>query len=117
MTSGRSLPSRAQRVTIYLSQAQRQGRAADYIEIVARAREAGMAGATVIQGAEGFGRGSTLHGRHAMWRSEELPVVVTVIDTADRIDAFLSAIAALTSKATLVRRDVEVVLPPSSSRR
>jgi uncharacterized protein len=117
VTSGRSLPSRAQRVTIYLSQTQRHGHVAVYVEIVARARAAGMAGATVIQGAEGFGRAGTLHRRHAMSRSEEPPVVVTVIDTPERIDAFLSGITELTSKATLVRRDLDVLRPHTSSRR
>lgn len=117
MRLDRSLPHHSQRVMIYLSQTEHHGRAADYVEIVARARKAGMAGATVVQGMEGFGYTSTVHRRRAVSLAGKLPVIVTMIDAPERIDAFLADIAELVSTATIVRQGVEVVLPRSGTKR
>jgi uncharacterized protein len=99
----------AERLSIYLSQTEHHGHAADYVEIVSRARRAGMAGATVLQGTEGFGSSSTVHRQHAMAVSEERPVVVVVIDITARIDAFLSGVADVATQALIVRKRVEVL--------
>jgi hypothetical protein len=50
-----TLARRAERLSIYLLQTSHHGRSADYVEVVARARQTGMAGVTVLQGSEGFG--------------------------------------------------------------
>ncbi len=60
-----------------------------YEAIVARAREHGLAGATVIRGLLGFGAHSRLHSSKVLRLSTDLPVVVEIVDTEDKIQAFL----------------------------
>ena len=60
--------------------------------IVLRAREHGLAGATVLRGLEGFGAHSRLHTAKVLRLSTDLPLVVEIIDTAAKIQAFLAVI-------------------------
>jgi PII-like signaling protein len=57
--------------------------------IVRKAREEGLAGATVLRGLEGFGSHSQLHTAKVLRLSTDLPVVVEIVDTAEKIEAFL----------------------------
>lgn len=57
--------------------------------IVRKVREAGGAGATVLRGIEGFGAHSRIHTARILRLSEDLPIVIEVVDTAERIDALL----------------------------
>jgi PII-like signaling protein len=63
-----------------------------YEWIVRRAREQGLAGATVIRGLEGFGAHSRLHTAKILRLSTDLPIVVEIVDTEEKIQAFLPAI-------------------------
>lgn len=60
-----------------------------YEAIVHRVREAGGAGATVLRGIEGFGAHSRIHTARILRLSEDLPIVIEVVDRADRIDALI----------------------------
>ncbi|WNI23841.1 DUF190 domain-containing protein [Streptomyces sp. ITFR-16] len=60
-----------------------------YTEIVHRAHAAGLAGASVFRGIEGFGASSMIHTQRLLSLSEELPVVVVIVDTEARVRAFL----------------------------
>jgi len=57
--------------------------------IVLKVREAGGAGATVLRGIEGFGAHSRIHTARILRLSEDLPIVIEIADTAERIDALL----------------------------
>lgn len=57
--------------------------------IVRKVREAGGAGATVIRGIEGFGAHSRIHTARILRLSEDLPIVIEIVDTAERVDALL----------------------------
>jgi len=57
--------------------------------LVLKAREQGLAGATVIRGIEGFGAHSRLHTAKIMRLSADLPIVVEIVDVREKIDAFL----------------------------
>lgn len=57
--------------------------------IVRRARERGLAGATVLRGMAGFGASSRLHTAKILRLSTDLPIVVEIVDTIDKIEAFL----------------------------
>ena len=63
-----------------------------YQAIVETLRRDGLAGATVLRGIEGFGKSSTLHTAHILRLSEDLPIVIECVDTADRIEAVLPAL-------------------------
>ena len=63
-----------------------------YEWLVLKAREAGLAGATVLRGIEGFGAHSRLHTAKILRLSEDLPIVIEIVDAREKIDAFLPVI-------------------------
>jgi PII-like signaling protein len=63
-----------------------------YEWLVRRARDHGLAGATVLRGLEGFGASSRLHTAKILRLSSDLPIVVEIVDTIEKIDSFLPVI-------------------------
>lgn len=80
-----------------------------YNEIVVRAREAGMSGATVTRGVEGFGRRSIVHTSRLVSLSSDLPVVITLVDEAPKIRGFLSTVEEVVTGGLVTLEEVEVV--------
>jgi PII-like signaling protein len=79
-----------------------------YMAIISRAREAGLAGATAARGLAGFGANSRIHTATILRLSEDLPIVVTIIDRADRIDAFLPILDEMVSEGLVATWDVTI---------
>jgi PII-like signaling protein len=79
-----------------------------YEWLVLKAREAGLAGATVLRGIEGFGAHSRLHTSKILRLSEDLPIVVEIVDAQEKIDAFMPVVdhAIVEGLATLERVQV-----------
>lgn len=63
-----------------------------YEWLVLKAREAGLAGATVVRGIEGFGAHSRLHTAKILRLSEDLPIVIEIVDSLDKIEAFMPTV-------------------------
>jgi hypothetical protein len=101
--------AQAVRLSVYIGESDRHGHTPLHTEIVRRARDTGLAGATVIRGVEGFGASSVIHTSRLLTMSEDLPVVVVVIDTPDRIDAFLPLLDELITEGLVVRENVNVI--------
>ena len=80
-----------------------------YEEIVRLARESEMAGATVLRGIEGFGARSVLHTARILRLSEDLPLVIEIVDTASRIDGFLESIDQIVGNGLVTVERVEVL--------
>lgn len=80
-----------------------------YEVIVERAREQGLAGATVVRGIEGYGAASRVHTSRILRLSEDLPVVVEIVDRADRIDAFLPLLDELVEEGLVTLEPVHVI--------
>ncbi len=80
-----------------------------YEGLVRRARDAGLAGATVLRGPMGFGRHSRVHAAKLLERSTDLPVVVEIVDAADRIDAFLPIVDELVTEGLVTIEAVRVL--------
>jgi hypothetical protein len=78
-------------------------------EIVHRAHAAGLAGATVVRGIEGFGASSRIHTSRLLSLSEDLPIMVIVVDTAERIEAFLPQIEELVTGGLVMVEPVQVL--------
>ncbi|WP_035847195.1 DUF190 domain-containing protein [Kitasatospora azatica] len=78
-------------------------------EIVHRAHAAGLAGASVFHGVEGFGAGSAVHSARLLSMSEDLPVAVVIVDEADRVRAFLAGLTDLLTGGLVMLDEVEVV--------
>ncbi|MBT3167789.1 DUF190 domain-containing protein [Streptomyces sp. Vc74B-19] len=85
-----------------------------YSEIVHRARAAGLAGASVFRGIEGFGTSSLVHTSRLLSMSEDLPVAVVVVDTEERVRAFLPEIDTLVTEGLVFLERCEIV-PRSES--
>jgi uncharacterized protein len=98
-----------ERLTIFLGESDQHGHKPLYSEIVERAHDAGLAGATVVRGFEGFGASSRIHTARILRLSEDLPVIVIIVDRTERIDAFLPTLDDLTSEGLVVRESVEIV--------
>lgn len=99
----------AERLTIFLGESDQHHHKPLYTEIVHRAHAAGLAGATVLRGIEGFGASNHVHTARILRLSEDLPVVVVIVDSSERIDAFVAELDELISEGLVVREPVDVV--------
>jgi uncharacterized protein len=102
------LQGAARRVTIFIGESDRYHHKPLYAEIVHRAHQRGLAGASVFRGIEGFGAASRIHTSRLLSLGEDLPLAIIIVDTADRIDAFLPEVASLVSGGLVMVDDVHV---------
>lgn len=79
-----------------------------YEWIVRKAREEGLAGATVLRGLEGFGAHSRLHTAKILRLSADLPVVIEIVDSEEKIEAFLPTVDAAIGEGLATVEKVEV---------
>jgi uncharacterized protein len=86
-----------------------------YQAIVERVREEGMAGATVLRGIEGFGADSHLHTSRILRLSEDLPVVIEIVDIPERIDAIVPLLDEMVGEGMLTLERVHIVSYRSSA--
>ncbi|WP_043502174.1 DUF190 domain-containing protein [Georgenia sp. SUBG003] len=101
--------SRALRLTVLVGESDQWHHRPVYAEIVRRARDAGLAGASVFRGLEGFGRFHKIHTSRILSLSEDLPLSVVVIDEEDKIRAFLPSLDEVVTEGVAVVDEVEVV--------
>lgn len=100
----------ARRLTVYIGESDTWKHKPLYSEIVHRAHEAGLAGASVFRGIEGFGTSSRVHTSRLLSLSEDLPVAVVIVDTAERIDAFLPQVEEVVTEGLVTIDDVAVAV-------
>ena len=80
-----------------------------YHEIVARALAAGLAGASVFRGIEGYGGSSLIHTTRLLSLAEDLPIAVVIVDDAERVRAFLPQLDDLITEGLALLDEVEVI--------
>jgi uncharacterized protein len=93
---------------IFIGESDKSGHTPLYEAIVRAARERGLAGATVLRGIEGFGASSRLHTARFLRLSEDLPLVIEIVDTAEKIDAFIEEIDEVMTEGLITVERVEV---------
>jgi uncharacterized protein len=80
-----------------------------YEAIVLKARESGLAGATVLRGPMSFGKSSTLHTAKVLRLSEDLPIVIEIVDTQEKIEAFLPVLDPMMGSGLVTLERVQVL--------
>ncbi|MCT9089017.1 DUF190 domain-containing protein [Streptomyces sp. ASQP_92] len=103
------LTGRALRVTILIGESDLWHHRPVYTEIVHRAHAAGLAGASVFRGIEGFGASSLIHTQRLLSLSEDLPVAIVIVDDEERVRAFLPQLDELVSEGLVMLDDCEVI--------
>ncbi|NEY36543.1 DUF190 domain-containing protein [Streptomyces sp. PRKS01-65] len=103
------LTASALRLTVFVGENDTWHHRPLYSEIVHRARAAGLAGASVFRGVEGFGASSLIHTTRLLSLSEDLPVAVVIIDTEERVRGFLPRLDELLTEGLAVLDDCEVI--------
>lgn len=94
---------------IYIGESDRYAGQPLYEAIVRLLRERGIAGATVLRGIEGYGRAARLHTTRILRLSEDLPILIEVIDREDRLRAVLPEIDAMVEGGLITLEQVEVI--------
>ena len=95
-------------VRVYIGESDRWRSEPLYEAIVKRARAEGLAGATVLRGLAGFGANSRIHTTKILRLSEDLPIVVEIADTAERIEHFLPELDAMLSEGMITVENVRI---------
>jgi PII-like signaling protein len=103
------LQGSALRLTVFVGESDHWHHHSLAHEIVERARKAGLAGATVMRGVEGFGASSHIHTTRLLSLSEDLPLAIIVVDAEDKIRAFLPQLDELITEGLVLIDNVEVV--------
>lgn len=99
----------ALRVRIYLGERDHHGGQPMYMAIVEAARKAGLAGATVLKGVEGFGERSVVHAAHIVDLSSDLPIVVELVDAPERIGPFVDVVRGMLDDGMMTIESVSVI--------
>jgi PII-like signaling protein len=94
---------------IFISEDDKAGHQLLYEAIVLKAREMRLAGATVLRGPMGFGHSSHLHTTKVLRLSQDLPLVIEIVDVEDKIKAFLAAIEPIMGSALITTEKVKVI--------
>ena len=103
-----TLTGAARMMRVHFGEADRWQDRPLYEAIVEEARKQDLAGATVLRGIEGYGESSRIH-RNRLLTSSDLPLVVTIIDTAENIERFLPTVEAMIGDGLIAVSDVEVI--------
>src|SRR5678816_494880 len=99
---------------VFIGESDRFGHHPLYESIVLKAREHGLAGATVTRGLMGYGKNSVLHTAKILRLSEDLPMVVEIVDSLEKIEAFVPSLDAMIADGLVTIEKVRVIHYKSS---
>jgi hypothetical protein len=102
-------PTAALRLTIFIGDGDRWHHKPLSTEIVHRAHDQGLAGASVFHGSEGYGASSIVHTSRLLSLSEDLPLAIIIVDHPDKIRAFLPQLDELITEGLVILDEVSVI--------
>jgi len=102
------IPNQAVLLRIFIGEDDRFERVPLYEAIVVKAREQHLAGATVLRGPMGFGQSSRLHTSKILRLSEDLPLVIEIVDSEDNINRFLPLLDGMMESGLVTLEKVQV---------
>src|SRR5438874_372675 len=108
------IPGDGYLLRIFVGESDKVGHKPLYEVIVLKAREAGLAGATVLRGVMGFGKNSILHTAKILRLSEDLPMVVEIVDSLEKVEAFLPNLDEMIADGLVTLEKVRVIHYKSS---
>src|SRR5437870_12914391 len=103
------IPEPGKLLRIFIGESDRWHRQPLYEAIVLKSREPGLAGATVLRGPMGFGANSHLHTAKILRLSEDLPMVIEMVDSEDKINLFLPHLEEMLQEGLVTIEDVRVL--------
>ena len=103
------LPAESLLLRIFLGESDRFGHGPLHEAIVLKAREAGLAGATVLRSSMGFGKTSRLHTAKILRLSDDLPIVIEIVDTEAKINGFLPLLDPMMQGGLVTLEKVRVI--------
>ena len=103
------LPSEAELLRIFIGESDKDGHRPLYEAIVELARRKGMAGATVLRGVMGFGANSRVHTAKILRLSEDLPIIIEIVDKPERIAELLPEIDGMIEEGLVTLEKVRVI--------
>src|SRR6266850_323733 len=103
------IPEEGYLLRIFVGESDKFGHRPLYEEIVLKAREQQLAGATVLRGVMGFGKHSILHTAKILRLSEDLPMVIEIVDSLEKIEKFLPALDELIKDGLVTIEKVRVI--------
>lgn len=103
-----TLPDEGKLLRIFIGESDRHENMPLFEWIVRKAREQGIAGATAIRGPQGYGARSLLHTTKILRLSSDLPVIIEIVDTAEKIEAFVPQIDEAIGEGLATVEKVEV---------
>jgi hypothetical protein len=104
-----TIPEEGYLLRIFIGESDRHGHQPLYESIVLQAREAGLAGATVLRGVMGFGKHSILHTAKILRLSEDMPMIIEIVDSLERIEKFLPVLDELIKDGLVTIEKVRVI--------
>lgn len=103
------IPQEAVLLRIFFGEDERHGHVPLYEAILLKARERQLAGATVLRGHAGFGQSSRIHTTKILRLSQDLPVVIEIVDAEDKIEAFLPELDGMIGSGLVTLEKVRVL--------
>jgi uncharacterized protein len=104
-----SIPEEGYLLRIFIGESDRDGHRPLYETIVLKARETGLAGATVLRGVMGFGKHSMVHTAKILRLSEDLPMIVEIVDSLEKIEAFVPLLDDLITDGLVTLEKLKVI--------
>jgi PII-like signaling protein len=104
-----NVPEEGYLLRVFIGESDRHGQHPLYEAIVLKAREEGLAGATVTRGVMGFGKHSILHTAKILRLSEDLPLIIEIVDSLEKIEKFLPVLDRIITDGLVTLEKVRVI--------